>query len=243
MKIINLLGGAALLALAQQASAASDSIFSGTTTLGASVSDPSLSVTLDTTLNVGGPYQNFPPNSTGDGINGGNSTSRTFDGVNGSVMAACESSTFVNGTADQFQGEATFLFITNNSTSQSGSFTISEAITQTLGAVGDADTIAGSGFVEIGGAQIHSQFNSELRGDGMFFTSVDGTNLTGGEVSPGLFQASGGFTDTLGVGQTIEIEFYTAGITQATSTPAPEPATVLATAAGLLAIRRRKRAV
>lgn len=83
---------------------------------------PDISGKVD--VNNGGPYMNFPPVAIGDGDNYGNETERDFDGsYYGYDFAQCYS-VAGSGYATQFQGMATFLIFTNNSTSDPGELRI-----------------------------------------------------------------------------------------------------------------------
>ncbi|HTQ11736.1 MAG TPA: hypothetical protein VMI31_16870 [Fimbriimonadaceae bacterium] len=247
MKYGYLVAAVALAAVVQRVSAFSDSETSSSVDFQFGFTNPSqFSFQLDT--GNGGEYMNFPATSSGDGVNYGNATNRTFDGVNsGMVSQACGSSTAVNGSAKQFEGMASFFIVTNTS-GQDATFSLSETITQMLTSIGDADTLIGSGFIEFenNGIKNYSEMDSELFGDGSFTNTVYGGNyITGGNVSPGHFSGTTHFSDTLQAGESVQVEVYTAGITHVETRTAdtPEPVTMSLGAASVVAflVRRRKR--
>lgn len=184
----------------------------------------------------GGPYMNFPPSESGDGMNYGNDFRSNFGGSGGYVYASCGSCAFL-GHATQFQGMSYFLdFI--NTTSDYLDFGVECTHQASVNTSGIATAISYGGVYEYGGANAFRFLQ---------LTSIDGgAAVVSGQdyhslnfINSQSYSAMFGFVDTLGPGETMTVQIWASGSTEAGLVP--EPATLAVLGLGILALRRRKK--
>lgn len=240
MRTKPLCGLVVLAGIAANAAAQSDANFDSTNNFTVSVSDPSVTITQDP-LNASGPYQNFTPQTSGDGVNVTPTTSESFDfATGGYVYAQAESYSLANGMATQFQGE-NYNIVFDNTSATTQTFTLNLSVVQDLYATGTSQVDAYAGW-EFNGYQTSDYFTNTLYGNGT--TSATYQGFTGGyNAVDGAWEGSDSVTYTMNAGQSVQVQIWASGDTYAAS-PAPEPATLafLGLSALGAVVRRRRRA-
>lgn len=196
---------------------------------------------MSASLVRGGPFEDFAATTTGDGYNFYRQTDCWYDGPDGMVKARGASNAVHAGTAHEFEGMNYFFDVTNNSTSASGSFTVSSRLTQYLNVWNGTATARGGIQEYLAPNNQRGSWTSTVIGYSTYSTAREG-NFTldvANSWPPDAFYVNGSLSDVLAPGQTVSIQVWASGETHAT---APEPMTmglglgVL----GLLARRRRK---